>query len=91
MTHPFVVEELACGRLKHPEELLGLLAALTAAPRASHEEVLHLISAEGLRGSGIGVVDVHLLASARLARARLWTRDKALARAAAKLDLEWEG
>ena len=29
-------------------------------------------------GRGIGYVDIHLLASAQLAGARLWTRDKRL-------------
>jgi hypothetical protein len=32
-------------------------------------------------------VDVHLLASAMLARAQLWTRDKALERAATRIGL----
>ncbi len=31
-----------------------------------------------LMGRGIGYVDVHLLTSARLERALLWTRDKRL-------------
>lgn len=87
LTHPLIIEELACGHLSHRNEILGLLEALPAAPVASHTEVLGLILDEGLGGSGIGSVDAHLLASARLANAMIWSRDKALARAAKKLGI----
>lgn len=40
-----------------------------------------------LMGRGIGYVDVHLLASARLGGALLWTRDKRLHVIAAELGL----
>jgi predicted nucleic acid-binding protein len=38
-------------------------------------------------GKGIGYIDVHLLASARLAGASLWTRDKRLQSVAVELGL----
>ncbi len=85
LAHPLIIEELACGHLSHRNEILSLLEALPGAPIASHTEVLGLISGEGLGGSGIGAVDAHLLASARLANVMIWSRDKALARAAKKL------
>lgn len=85
LAHPLIVEELACGRLSHRDEILGLLSALPAAPLASHAEVLGLIADEDLGGLGIGAVDAHLLASARLADVMIWSRDKALSRAAKKL------
>ena len=44
-----------------------------------------MIADEDLGGSGIGAVDAHLLASARLANAMIWSRDKALTRAAKTL------
>ncbi|MEK7390506.1 MAG: PIN domain-containing protein [Elusimicrobiota bacterium] len=87
LTHPLIIEELACGRLLHRIEILGLLEELPTAPVASHTEVLGLISGEGLGGSGIGAVDAHLLASARLANVMIWSRDKALARAAKRLGI----
>lgn len=87
LRHPLVIEELACGHLSKRAEILGLLEALPEAALASHEEVLNLVSAEKLFGAGIGAVDAHLLASARLTRARLWTRDKNLLRAATRLKL----
>ena len=85
LTHSLIIEELACGHLSHRNEILELLAALPAAPLASHAEVLGLIRDENLGGSGIGAVDAHLLASARLANVMIWSRDKALIRAAKKL------
>jgi len=85
--HPLVIEELACGNLPHREELLGLLEALPAAPVASHHEILAFVERERLYGLGLGPVDVHLLASARLAAAKLWTRDTILVRAAERLGL----
>jgi hypothetical protein len=38
-------------------------------------------------GLGLGFIDVHLLASARLAGIPLWTRDLQLKKAAAALDV----
>ncbi|MCX5787819.1 MAG: type II toxin-antitoxin system VapC family toxin [Elusimicrobia bacterium] len=87
LIHPFVIEELACGNLPDRKEILELLHALPAAPVAEHEEVLEFISAARLHGTGIGCVDVHLMASARLAGAKLWSKDKALCREAKRLHL----
>ena len=42
-------------------------------------EVLLLIGRDRLMGRGIGYVDAHLLASARLSHCRLWTQDRRLA------------
>jgi predicted nucleic acid-binding protein len=60
------------------------------APVATHTETLAFISHERLHGAGLGAVDVHLLASARLAASRLWTRDAALAKAAKRLGVHAE-
>ena len=83
--HSFVVGELAVGSLRNRAELLGLLGALPAAPIVSHAEVLMFIEAQALMGLGLGWIDVHLLASARLAGYSLWTTDRRLARAASRL------
>lgn len=82
MTHPFVIGELACGRIRHRREILGLLATLPAAAPVDHEDVLAFVATHRLEGRGIGWIDAHLLASARLAQARLLTLDRALSRAA---------
>ena len=85
--HPFVVGELACGRLRNRQEVLSLLRALPQARFAEHEEVLHLLEGRHLYGRGLGWVDAHLLASALLTRCTLWTLDRPLGRAAAALEI----
>jgi hypothetical protein len=85
--HPFVVGELACGRLRRRQEILALLGVLPAVPIAEHDEVLGFLEAHDLPGSGIGWVDVHLLASAKLAATPFWTLDRRAAAVARALDL----
>ena len=85
--HPFIVGELACGRLQNREEILSLLQTLPAATQAEHEEVLHLIERHRLIGLGLGYVGVHLLASSLLSGIPLWTEDKQLRKAALKLEV----
>ena len=76
--HPFIIGELACGNLRHRARILGLLEALPQARAADHLEVMELIDAHKLMGRGIGLVDVHLLAAARLGDLRLWSTDRRL-------------
>jgi predicted nucleic acid-binding protein len=85
--HPFVVGELACGDLRPWQARVRELQLLPQAPLMRHDEVLALIERHRLMTSGIGWVDAHLLGSALLGGARLWTLDKPLARAAAKLSV----
>lgn len=87
LIHPFIIEEIACGNLPDRQETLELLQSLPEAPIADHPELLHLIASERLHGTGLGSVDAHLIASARLARARIWSKDKALSREAKRLGL----
>ena len=90
LTHPFVIGELACGNLKNRREVLRLLSDMPVAPVASDSEALDFVERRALMGRGLGYIDVHLLASAVLAgTARLWTRDKQLAVAAADLKLAY--
>lgn len=88
LCHPFVIGELACGRLRNRAEILTLLAALPAATAAGHEEAMGLVSDRDLQGKGLGWVDVHLLASALLSGCTLWTKDRALRAAARALNVE---
>jgi predicted nucleic acid-binding protein len=76
--HPFIIGELACGNLKNRDEILGMLAALPSMPVAEHDEVLDFISRHKFQGKGIGLIDAHLLASACLAKCRIWTLDRSL-------------
>jgi len=87
--HPFVLGELACGNLKNRREILELLRTLCTCPIATHEEALDFIDSNRLVGLGLGYVDVHLLACARLSGLSLWTRDRALKSAATRLQVAW--
>ncbi len=89
LAHPHVIGELACGHLRSRAAILGHLGDLPAAVAATHEEALACIERNGLQGKGLGWTDVHLLASALLTPARLWTLDAALAREAHRCGVAW--
>ena len=57
---------------------------LPQAPVATHDEALAMTEQHKLMGRSVGFADVHLLASAKLSKARLWTRDKRLVALAAE-------
>ena len=86
-SHPFVVGELACGTLRQRTVVLELLAKLPATTAATNGEALAFIEARRLMGRGLGFVDVHLLASAVLDDAQLWSLDKRLDQAAHALGI----
>ena len=83
--HPFVIGELALGNLRPRDPFLSDLRDLPQAIVAEDEEVLRLIDRHALFGRGIGYVDAHLLAAARLTRSKLWTRDRRLYAVAGEL------
>lgn len=89
LCHPMVVGEIACGNLKSRSVVLALLADLPGASVASEAEVLAFIQAQSLFGLGMGYVDVHLCASAKLNGVQLWTRDKRLGEATSRLGLAY--
>jgi predicted nucleic acid-binding protein len=91
LMHPFVLGELACGNLGNRSEVLGLLKDLPRVSVANDDEVLFFIERHELMGKGVGYIDAHLLAAARLAgSARLWTRDGRLREVAERLNLSYE-
>ncbi|MGH3887169.1 MAG: hypothetical protein ACRDSZ_11500 [Pseudonocardiaceae bacterium] len=84
--HPWVVGELALGRLAQRHEVIGLLDSLPQATVATNDEVMTLINRHQLYGLGIGYVDVQLLAATQLtADAALWTADRRLVAAALRV------
>lgn len=87
LAHPLVVGELACCDLQARASVLEYLGELPSAVVADDCEALSLIEAEKLQGRGIGWTDAHLLASARLSGARLWTLDAALSKVGSSLGL----
>ncbi len=90
LLHPFVLGEVSVGSFRNRVATLKDMRELPAAVVAEPDEVLHLIERETLFGLGIGYVDAHLLASARLMEdTKVWTRDRRLGAAAARLSLAW--
>ena len=88
--HPFVIAELACGHLRKRKEILALLQELPATPAIDLEEFREFVDGNRLAGMGIGFVDVHLLASAKLAGLLLWTTDRPLRAASQRLGLNYQ-
>lgn len=87
-THPLVIGELAVGSIRSRDQFLGLLGQLPRMPIATDTEVLTFIEARKLHGQGLGIVDVHLLASTTLLPgSSIWTRDSRLLGAATTLGL----
>ena len=87
LCHPFIIGELACGSIKNRVEILDLLKALPRVLIAEHDEAMHFLHEKRLYGRGLGWIDVHLLASASLSKAALWTVDRPLKRAAEELSM----
>jgi predicted nucleic acid-binding protein len=86
LIHPFVVGELAVGKLRNRDAILRDLQELPLTVTAADFEVLRFISRYRLYGLGIGYVDCHLLASVMLTPdALLWTHDKRLSAVAGRL------
>ncbi len=85
--HPFIIGELACGNLRRRTEILTLLNDLPRTATVEHDEALAFIDRQNLIAGGLGWIDVHLLASARLGGTPLWTNDRRLATAAHRLGL----
>lgn len=85
MCHPFIIGELACGNINNRGEILSLLNALPIALQADHNEVIQFIEKERLMGKGLGYIDVHLIVAALLSDASIWSDDRRLYDAAAKL------
>ena len=87
LMHPMVAGELAMGKLNPRRDILDGLRHLPPAVVATDEEVLAFIETHRLAGTGLGLVDAHLLASARLSGSTLWTSDSALQRMARGLNV----
>ncbi len=88
--HPFVRGELALDSLPQRQNILGWLDNLPQASVAFADEINPFIETHSLFGLGIGLVDVHVLASTHLTvNAKLWTRDKRLLAVATRLNVAY--
>ena len=90
LVHPYVLGEIALGSLPHRARLLQRMGGMPQPPLARHAHVMRLIDAEALFSTGIGYVDCHLLASARLLPgSSIWTRDARLHAQAKRLGIAY--
>lgn len=78
VVHPYVLGELACGTLRQRKEIISLLHALPQALKVDDDEILFFIEERRLFGRGIGLIDIHLLASCLIGEHQLWTKDRRL-------------
>ena len=78
-THPLVRLELALGSIANREKLLADLALLPHVAVAETEELFELVELRRFYRRGIGITDLHLVASALFDKSILiWTRDRRL-------------
>ncbi len=89
LAHELVFGELVIGDRGGRPALLASYEKLLRAPTVSHAEVVELVRARKLQGRGVGWIDVHLLASALVARTVLWTADPRLADLANELHVAY--
>ena len=86
--HDMVLGEVAMGSSEQRNNALQLLPLLPPIEVASHTDAMQLVDKHQLYRRGIGYVDTHLLAAARLTGgAELWTNDKRLHGVAVQLGL----
>jgi predicted nucleic acid-binding protein len=89
VSHPFIVGELACGNISNRVEIISLMQSLPMLDVVENEELLLFIEHKKMMGTGLGFVDVHLMAAAVLAAIPLWTQDKKLKQACSQLNIDY--
>ena len=84
--HPFIAAELALGAVHNHRKKLAVMDALWQVNVAELDEVRCVIESHALYSKGLGLTDVHLIASCIMTLGvQLWTRDNALREVAATL------
>ena len=86
LQHTFIVGELSVGNLPDRANTLAILRGIIRIPVPPEEKYYEFLERERLAGSGLGFVDINILAALdRQPGIRLWTRDKRLAEHATRL------
>lgn len=85
--HELVYGELLAGDNGGRREMLAAYERIRGIRSVPHAEVVQFVVSRRLHGRGIGWVNLHLLASALVARTPLWTADVRLAELAAELQI----
>lgn len=88
VTHPLVRLELTLGSIANREKVLSDLSLLPQVPVAETDELFRLLELRKLYRRGIGVTDLHLIASALFDKSlSIWTRDRRLGEIAEEFGL----
>lgn len=88
VTHSLVRLELALGSLANRQKILSDLSLLIEVPFAEIDELFTLLERRKLYSRGIGITDLHLIASSLIDRSiSIWTRDRRLAEIAEEFGL----
>jgi predicted nucleic acid-binding protein len=85
--HELVFGELLIGERGGRAKLLADYAHMYQAATVPHEEVVAFVRDRRLSGTGVGWIDVHLLAAALVGSFTLWTADDRLATLATRFGL----
>jgi predicted nucleic acid-binding protein len=83
--HEFVYGELLIGDRGGRPTILAVYGGIHQAPVVPHADVVEFVRRRRLNGRGLGWIDAHLLASALVSHAALWTADRRLASVAGEL------
>lgn len=78
VVHPLIIQEISLGHIKNRELIIELVSYLHIAPTASHQQIQEFILKNKLAGSGVGVIDIHLLYAAVRGKLSIYTFDKSL-------------
>lgn len=90
LLHPFVLGELILSGIPAKGEVARTLRELATAPVGSTDEANAFIEWAELAGTGVGLVDSHLLLSARLIeKGTVLTRDNNLRAQADRLNVSY--
>jgi len=85
--HELIFGELLIGDRGRRVKLLAAYEQMHQVSLIPHEEVVAFVRDRRLFGRGVGWIDIHLLASAMVARIPVWTADPRFAAIADELDL----
>lgn len=88
--HPYVTGEIAVGSLPFRERTIAALRGLPQVAPVSEDEFHAFIENTALHSTGLGFVDIHLLAAATMEGATVWTRDRRLEKQAIRLGLAYQ-
>ena len=88
--HDLVYGELLAGDSAGRKHLLANYERMHQVRVVPHREVVDFVVRRGLRGRGVGWIDIHLLASALVEGSVLWTADRCLAALAEELGVSYQ-